>query len=497
MKRMMTNRTRHLIAQFNGQFVGQLAKRTMTLALIGLMLVSSALLTPLAAVELERPLHQTGTIPEPPSGVGQIELEEKQQVVLMVGGIVDQVNVEVGDQVRVGDVLVQLDTQELEWALQDAEMELESARIRLAKLNEEVDEIDIALAESKFLLAQEDFAVVEAGPTEEELNAAKNSAAAALAAYNELVAGPTEAQLTQAQANLRRAEVALQEAQREYDKIAWRPDAGTTSESAALQQATINYESAKAAFDETTEPARPSALQSALASAQRAQDSLNELEKKPTAAELAAARANLADAEATLAKLQEGPDGNDLRLAEINVEQALTGLERARMNLAYAKVNAPIAGTVLAVNVEPGEQASGGSVVITIADTSQLKLVVNVEQRDIPFITEGQEAAISVYALPGQEYTGMIDLIVPVSGESSGLVTYPVTIRFTGEDLEGLLPGMSATATFVEGDVAAEAEAASEDSSAEEEPAPEEEADAESDESTDAEAEATATPTSE
>ncbi len=424
-------------------------QRIMTMGLIGLLLVSNFAL-PVAAAGQQSALEQSGTIPKPPSGVGRIELEEKQQVVLMVGGIVDQVNVEIGDQVKVGTVLVQLDTQKLEWAVQDAEMNLESSRIGLAKLNEDVDEIDIALADANYLLAKENLAVVEAGPTEEQLNAAENSAAAALAAYNELRAGPTAVQVTQSEASLRRAEISLQEAQRAYDKIAWMPEAGTMPQSAALQEATINYESAKAAAAEANEPAKPSSLQSALAGAQRAQDDLNELKKKPTSAELAAARANLANAEANLAKLKKGPNENDLRLAEISIEQSLTSLEQARLDLANAKVVAPIAGTVLAVNVEPGEQASAGSVVVTIADMSKLKLMVDVEQRDIPHISEGQEASISVYALSGQEYTGVVDLIVPVSDEGSGLVTYPVTLHFTSDSLENLLPGMTATATFTE-----------------------------------------------
>ncbi len=425
------------------------SQRMVTMGLMGLLLIANFAL-PVAAAGQQNAWEQNGTIPKPPSGVGHIELEEKQQVVLMVGGIVDQVSVEVGDQVKVGAVLVQLDTQKLEWAVQDAEMNLESSRIGLAKLKEDVDDIDVALADAQYLLAKENLAVVEAGPTEEQLNATENSAAAALAAYNELKAGPTAAQITQSQASLRSAEISLQEAQRAYDKIAWMPEAGTMPQSAALQEATISYEAAKASFDEASEPAKPSSLQSALASAQRAQDDLNELKKKPTSAELAAARANLAEAEANLAKLKKGPNENDLRLAEINIEQSLTALEQARLDLANAKVVAPIAGTVLAVNVEPGEQASAGSVVVTIADMSKLKLVLDVEQRDIPHIKEGQEAAISVYALSGQEYTGVVDLIVPVSAEGSGLVTYPVTLHFTSESLENLIPGMTATATFSE-----------------------------------------------
>ncbi|MCB0127379.1 MAG: hypothetical protein KDE58_34185, partial [Caldilineaceae bacterium] len=63
-------------------------------------------------------------------------------------------------------------------------------------------------------------------------------------------------------------------------------------------------------------------------------------------------------------------------------------------------------------------------------------------------ISEGQAATISVYALSRQEFSGVVDLIVPVSDEGSDLVTYPVTLHFTSESLAGLLPGMTATATF-------------------------------------------------
>ncbi|MEZ4870105.1 MAG: efflux RND transporter periplasmic adaptor subunit [Caldilineaceae bacterium] len=418
------------------------------ISMIGLLLVTTGI-APLFAAPAQLPTLQ-GTIPsdEPPSGIGRVELEEKYQVVLMVGGIVDKVNVEVGDQVKKGDLLIALNTQELDWAVQQAEMDLESSRLSLAKLNETVEQTDVAKAEANYLLAKENYAVVEAGPTEDELNAAKNSAAAAWASYNELKAGPTEDQLTQLRADIRKAEINLQEAQRAYDKIAWMPEAGTRPESAALQQATISYESTKASYDEAVSPAKESSLQSALASAQKAQVAVAELEKKPTAAELASAKADLASAEATLAEMKKGPNQNDLRLAEISVEKSLIGLEQARLDLENAKLMAPVGGTVLAVNVEAGERASAGSVVVTLADTNSLKLMVNVEQKNIPYVQIGQEAKVSVYALPDHTFSGIVDLIVPVSDDSSGQVTYPVTLHFTDESLAGLLPGMTATAIF-------------------------------------------------
>lgn len=427
------------------------APRRATLSVLAsfviLLLLANGLI-PFSAVQPQSAFAQTVPATKQTSGVGRVDLQEKQQVVIRVGGIVDTVNVELGDVVAKGDTLVTLDTQELEWAVQQAEMGLESARLSLAKLNETVLPTDIAQAEANYLLAKENLAVVQRGPTKEQLSAAENNAAAAWAGYEELQAGPTPGQLTQAQASLRLAEISLQVAQRDYDKIAWMPEAGTMQESASLQEATLSYESAQAGYDETVSPAKKSSLQSSLAGAQSAQDALNELKTKPTGAELAGAKAELASAEAALAEMKKGPNANDLRLAEIGVEQALIGLEQARISLENAQVVAPISGTVLAVNVEPGLSVGGGSVVVTLADTSQLELTVNVEQKEMRNIQIGQSAAVSVYALPDQTFTGIVELIVPASDTSTGLVTYPVTLRLTDKSLAGLLPGMTATAIF-------------------------------------------------
>lgn len=414
-------------------------------------------------------LEQTVTVTATPvSAVGMIELVSKRQVVLKTSGTIAQVAVEEGDTVKRGDLLVALDTQQLEWAVQQADMGLENARIGLEKALEAIDKSDIAVAEAALLSAQETLALVEAGPTKEQLEAARAAAAAAWAAYNELREGPSPEALTQANAALKQAEIDRQQAQRAYDRIAWQPDAGASSEGAALQRASINYEAAKARYDELVKPAMPSQLQSALATAQRAQDALNELQKKPTPAELAAARANVANAEAALAKLKKGLDAGDIRSAELAVQSAQIGLEQAKLNLNNARVTAPTDGVVLEVNVEVGEQGSSGTTVASVADITKLRLVVNVEQKDIRHVKLNQPAAVTVYGLGDTVYPGVVERIAPQGTTGTGSILFPVTIRFTGESLADLKPGMSATATFLVGEQAAEAEVAADEAAPDE-----------------------------
>ena len=189
-------------------------------------------------------------------------------------------------------------------------------------------------------------------------------------------------------------------------------------------------------------------LQSALSSAYSAQNALKQLKEKPTAGDVSEAKANVAVAQATLDKTKRGPTKAALRTAEIAVESALIDLEQARKDLNNAQLKAPLAGTVLAVNVEPGQVASSGSVALVMADTNKIKLVVNVEQKDISKIVVGQNAEVSIYALPGKPYKGVVEKIAPVSSGDKSFVGFPVTLRLTDSDLSAIIPGMTASATF-------------------------------------------------
>jgi len=387
---------------------------------------------------------------QPVGAVGVVDLITKHQVVMDASGKVSEVKVEVGDKVAAGDLLVALDTTDLQAAVKKAEMSLETARLKFEDLSKGPEASDIALAEAKLEQAQQALTKTMEGPTDDELKAAESSSTAAWAAYNDLKSGPTAAKKIQAQASLKAAELTLQQAQRAYDKISWQPDAGTSSEGAALQQATIDYESAKAAYDDLIKPATTADLQSALSAAYKAQDDLAQLKKQPLASDVNEAKANVAVAQATLDKTKEGATKVDLRTAEIAVESALIDLEQARKDLNNAQLKAPIAGTVLAVNLEPGQVTKGGDVAIVMADTNKIKLVVNVEQKDISKVKVGQGAGISVYALPGKTYKGVVEKIAPVSSDDKSFVGFPVTLRFTDSDLSAIIPGMTASATFSE-----------------------------------------------
>lgn len=123
--------------------------------------------------------------------------------------------------------------------------------------------------------------------------------------------------LTQLSAALKKAEITLAEAQRAYDQIAWRNDVGMTSEAAALQSATIDYESAKAGPIPSQPPVPAVRTSKSRPAASKKRAGGIGCVAGLTAAELATTQAQVVDAEATLADLQSGATDNAVRSAEI------------------------------------------------------------------------------------------------------------------------------------------------------------------------------------
>ena len=387
------------------------------------------------------------------SAAGNISAPTQQPVVLQVDGIVTEVAVEPGDKVAAGDVLAVLDTSDLKRAVQQAALDLAARQAELEQLTAPPDEQEVAAAQAQLDAARENLIKVQAGPTAAELAAAEASLAAAQAYYADLVDGKTEDELTQLAANVAKAQVVLQQAQAEYDKIAYRGDVGMTVQAKNLQDATIDYQAAKAAYNAATAPASTADLQKALRDIETARSQLETLRSQPTAADLASARAQLANAQSALNKLVKGPTAAELSLARIKVEQARLALEQASERLTQAWVRAPISGTVMSVDIVAGQRVGAGTQVATIADVSQLELTVNVAEVDIDRVQVGQEAQIAIDAMAGHTFSGRVKRVAPAGETSQGVVNYPVSIALTASitdshRLSSVRPGMTAVASI-------------------------------------------------
>lgn len=382
-----------------------------------------------------------------PTYFGSLEVTTSRTVTPGVGGEVMEVYVEVGDLVEEGQELFSLDSTQLEWAVQRAEIALELARIALLEINEQSSASDLAVAMANLELEKTNLAKLEAGgATEDEVAATRAGAAAAWARYNELLGGPTEARLQQLRASVERAELSVTQAQRAYNEVAWRGDVGATPQAANLQRATIDLNVAQATYNEATQPPRASVIQSALAAAHQAQHGVNELERGVSEVNLAVGRARVAAAEATVQRIMELT--NSQKSAELRVSQALVGLEESQQRRDRATVRAPMTGVVLSLAAEEGQVIGSTSASAVIGDPSSLELVVGIPQDQVLTMSVGDPVRITRYGSDDINVLSTVAKISPISLPGKGNSTFPVTIRLPEEGTAQFNPGIFVSATF-------------------------------------------------
>jgi RND family efflux transporter MFP subunit len=161
------------------------------------------------------------------------------------------------------------------------------------------------------------------------------------------------------------------------------------------------------------------------------------------------AEETLSQAESDLAEARKGVGAADLGVLEANVATARFNLDTAKDRSANADIRAPIAGTVTAVGLASGQNASTTTAAFEIADTTALELVGSIQEVDVLSVREGSAATVTLDALPGEALQGRVVSIATTGNSSQGVVTYPVRISLEAAGGVVLRDGLSATATIV------------------------------------------------
>ncbi|SCY33641.1 efflux RND transporter periplasmic adaptor subunit [Alkaliphilus peptidifermentans] len=123
-----------------------------------------------------------------------------------------------------------------------------------------------------------------------------------------------------------------------------------------------------------------------------------------------------------------------------------TQREATAQSIRDSEVKSPISGIVIQRNVEVGEIASQQMPAFIIVDIDRVVVETSVTEKMINSISKGQEIVVTIKALDGKKFNGIVDTISPaVSGQSVG---YPVKIVIDNINHE-LKPGMFAEVSFV------------------------------------------------
>jgi HlyD family secretion protein len=142
----------------------------------------------------------------------------------------------------------------------------------------------------------------------------------------------------------------------------------------------------------------------------------------------------------------------NLSVAQAQVKSAQVTLDRAKQNLAYTNIYAPINGVVVERNVDVGQTVaaslSAPQLFLIAQDLSQMQILASVDESDISSIKEGQEAKFTVQSYPGRNFTGTVQQVRLQSKTTDNVVSYTVVVSVQNPN-GVLLPGMTATVEFV------------------------------------------------
>lgn len=313
-----------------------------------------------------------GEIRQTISATGSLAAVTTVEVGCQVSGIIASISVDFNDVVKEGQLIAQLDPSTHEAQVEQATANLESAR-----------------------------------------SSERNSAAQIQNLRASMLGAKADEQV--GLANVRKAEVAVADAERNYMRMKELATRRLISQS-DLDSAQTSFDSQKAALE---------AVKSQMATYRAKQESVE--------AQIAAAEAQHAGT-----------------FSQIRQMEAL--LNVAKINLSRTKIFSPIDGVIVSRKVDVGQTVAASlqaPTLFTIAkDMRRMQIETAVDEADIGMVKEGQSAQFTVDTFKGRTFRGRVVQVRLAPTITSNVVTYSVIVMVDNDDLV-LKPGMTASVDFL------------------------------------------------
>jgi membrane fusion protein (multidrug efflux system) len=335
-----------------------------------------------------------------------------------VGGVVAAVHVVDNQQVKKGDLLVELDPADLAAKTRQAEAEVDAARAQAKAADAQMAIVEATskggLSAARAALSGSATSVASAGAQVESAKAAVSRA---------------EAEAAQADTDLARYEALLKDGAVPRAQV----DAARSADQAA--HAAVDQARAQLA---AAGDAKRTAQTTVVESQARVEQSA------PVDAQLASARAQA-------------------ELAHARVASAEAALALTKLQLAYTRIEAPADGSLSRLTIRPGQLVQPGQQLVMVVPSATY-VVANFKETQVGRMRVGQPVDISVDAFPGRKFEGKLDSTSPGTGARFSLLPpdnasgnfvkvvqrVPVKIAWTNVPADvKLAAGMSADVTVL------------------------------------------------
>jgi len=161
-------------------------------------------------------------------------------------------------------------------------------------------------------------------------------------------------------------------------------------------------------------------------------------------------KGDVVSAGAVIASLQSASAETSRRNSQLSLQDSQLSIDNYNKQLEDYRITAPISGTVLKKTSKAGDTIDNSNaqiVMAVIADMSTIVFEMNVDELDISKIAVGQKVSVTADALENRVFEGHVDYVSVVGVTQNGVTTYPVTIVIDNPD--GLIPGMNVSAEIV------------------------------------------------
>ncbi|MDY6856974.1 MAG: efflux RND transporter periplasmic adaptor subunit [Thermodesulfobacteriota bacterium] len=324
-----------------------------------------------------------------------------------VGGELIQLNVEEGSEVKKGDLIAQISSEQIQSRIANADAQIERARGGLKKAQNQVDILRSTISGAKIAL--------------------------------ELAKKQSKARIKQAEASLASAEVVIEQvetnfakAEKDYVRFSSLAKKKSISQSKmdAVEEA---YKLTKSEVERATRgvvlaSAGLELAKSSIVEIQLRKNDIDTLEKKLNAAM------------------------TDKTIAEAALNSALALKSEIKATHADTFISAPVKGTVTDKVIETGENVVPGTPIVVLTDLSQLYAKTYVEQVDIGKVKLDDPCRVYVDSFPKRYFEGRVILVASKAeftprdvqmDEHRSSMVYKIKVGI--DNLEGILkPGMPA-----------------------------------------------------
>ncbi|MHB1356817.1 MAG: efflux RND transporter periplasmic adaptor subunit [Anaerolineae bacterium] len=333
------------------------------------------------------------------AATGSLVPERQVTLLFAAGGVVSEVIAVKGARIEANQVLAKLDTSDLELSIRQSEISLASAEASFARTTK--------------------------GPTEEDIAASKSTVATAQANLDDLYAGATEIEIQQAQNAIDQAKNSLWGAQASRDSISGKPvvDPGAKAQAeASVANAEIAVQNAQLNYDKLMNGTKYSTIQSA--------------------------RNQLVQAQNSLAKLLASPSKEDIAIAQAQVDQAKLSLQVVRNKLDDMVLKATVSGTLAEWNIHSGDTVAPSTIAGVVIDDSKYHIVVSIDETEIGKLAVGQTATVVLDAFSTTTLTGSVSVVSLIGTTLQGIVYYNVRIDLDKTDLP-IRPSLTASVSII------------------------------------------------